>query len=187
MHFIPTYSSWLNQVERFFALITDKAIRRGSFSSVNQLVKRIDQFVSHYNENCKPFIWTAIADSILEKLHRLYSRISGTEHQPNLVHWRQFLLWIKKRTLLALLDSTARADASCDHNAPPEVAVVQAWRGAAIPVLTYDKALSALTEHRGNLHKAARALGTTPRAVAQAFTEDRPPERQLPAGIRILK
>ncbi|RQR44059.1 IS630 family transposase [Burkholderia sp. Bp9126] len=80
MHFIPTYSSWLNQVERFFALITDKAIRRGSFSSVKQLIKRIDQFVSHYNENCKPFAWTASADSILEKLHRLCSRISGTGH-----------------------------------------------------------------------------------------------------------
>jgi putative transposase len=80
MHFIPTYSSWLNQVERFFALITDKAIRRGSFGSVKQLIKRIDQFVSHYNENCKPFMWTASADSILEKLHRLCSRISGTEH-----------------------------------------------------------------------------------------------------------
>ncbi|MEX3582155.1 MAG: IS630 family transposase [Burkholderia sp.] len=80
MHFMPTYSSWLNQVERFFALITDKATRRGSFSSVKQLVKRIDQFVSHYNESGKPLIWTATADSILEKLHRLCSRISGTEH-----------------------------------------------------------------------------------------------------------
>lgn len=82
VHFIPTYSSWLNQVERFFALITDKAIRRGSFSSVKQLTKRIDQFVSHYNATCGPFIWTATADSILEKLHRHCSRISGTEHWP---------------------------------------------------------------------------------------------------------
>jgi putative transposase len=80
MHFIPTYSSWLNQVERFFALITDKAIRRGSFTSVSQLVQRIDQFVTHHNTNCKPFRWTASADSILEKLHRLCSRISGTGH-----------------------------------------------------------------------------------------------------------
>ena len=78
MHFTPTYSSWLNQVERFFALITDKAIRRGSFTSVRQLVQRIDQFVSHLNANCQPFKWTATADSILEKLHRLCSRISGT-------------------------------------------------------------------------------------------------------------
>jgi putative transposase len=80
MHFIPTYSSWLNQVERFFALIADKAIRRCSFGSVKQLITRIEQFVSHYNENCKPFMWTTSADSILEKLHRLCSRISGTEH-----------------------------------------------------------------------------------------------------------
>jgi len=80
MHFIPTYSSWLNQVERFFALITDKAIRRGSFTSVKQLVERIDQFVTHHNANCQRFQWTATADSILEKLHRLCSRISGTGH-----------------------------------------------------------------------------------------------------------
>lgn len=80
MHFIPTYSSWLNQVERFFALITDKAIRRGSFTSVKQLVQRIDHFVAAHNANCQPFKWTATADSILEKLHRLCSRISGTGH-----------------------------------------------------------------------------------------------------------
>ncbi len=80
MHFIPTYSSWLNQVERFFALMTDKAIRRGSFTSVKQLVQRIDHFVAHHNTQVQPFRWTATADSILEKLHRLCSRISGTGH-----------------------------------------------------------------------------------------------------------
>jgi len=80
MHFIPTYSSWLNQVERFFSIITDKAIRRGSFASVNELVAKIDHFVTHYNQNCKPFIWTATADSILAKLGRLCERISGTGH-----------------------------------------------------------------------------------------------------------
>jgi putative transposase len=80
MHFIPTYSSWLNQVERFFSLITDKAIRRGSFTSVRQLVRRIEHFVACYNETCRPFQWTATADSILEKLQRLCSRISGTGH-----------------------------------------------------------------------------------------------------------
>ena len=80
MHFTPTYSSWLNQVERFFALITDKAIRRGSLTSVKQLVQRIDQFVTHHNTNSQPFRWTATADSILEKLHRLCSHISGTGH-----------------------------------------------------------------------------------------------------------
>ncbi|AST25819.1 IS630-like element ISRso5 family transposase [Ralstonia pseudosolanacearum] len=80
MHFIPTYSSWLNQVERFFAIITDKAIRRGSFTSVKELVQKIDHFVAHYNQNCKPFAWTATADSILSKLSRLCERISGTGH-----------------------------------------------------------------------------------------------------------
>ena len=80
MHFIPTYSSWLNQVERFFALITDKAIRRGSFTSVKQLVLRIDQFVTRHNTDSRPFRWTATADSIIEKLHRLCSRICGTGH-----------------------------------------------------------------------------------------------------------
>lgn len=80
MHFIPTYSSWLNQVERFFGLITDKAIRRGSFKSVRQLIKCIDHFVQHYNTQCQPFRWTATAESILAKLERLCSRISGTGH-----------------------------------------------------------------------------------------------------------
>jgi len=78
MHFIPTYSSWLNQVERFFGLITDKTIRRGSFSSVKDRVAKIDHFVASYNKSCKPFAWTATADSILAKLHRLCSPISGT-------------------------------------------------------------------------------------------------------------
>lgn len=80
IHFIPTYSSWLNLVERFFALITDKAIRRGSFRSVKELVGKIDRFVTQHNKHCKPFVWTATADSILGKLDRLTSRISGTGH-----------------------------------------------------------------------------------------------------------
>jgi len=79
-HFIPTYSSWLNQVERFFAIITDKAIRRDSFKSVKELVKKIEAFVQNYNTKSKPFVWTATADSILAKLQRLCERISGTEH-----------------------------------------------------------------------------------------------------------
>ena len=80
LHFIPTYSSWLNLVERFFALITDKAIRRGSFRSVSQLIAKIDHFVAHHNQNSNPFVWTATADSILAKLQRLCQRISGTQH-----------------------------------------------------------------------------------------------------------
>ncbi|HEX4068061.1 MAG TPA: IS630 family transposase, partial [Acidobacteriaceae bacterium] len=80
IHYTPTYSSWLNQVERWFGLITQQAIRRGSFRSVRELIARINQFVQHYNRNCRPFAWTATADSILQKLTRLCSRISGTQH-----------------------------------------------------------------------------------------------------------
>ena len=80
MHYTPTYSSWLNQVERWFGLITQRAIRRGSFRSVKELVQKIDDFVQHYNRKQRPFIWTATADSILQKIARLCSRISGTRH-----------------------------------------------------------------------------------------------------------
>ena len=80
LHFVPTYSSWLNLVERFFAHISDKAIRRGSFGSVRDLIGKIDHFVTHYNRTCRPFVWTATADSILAKLQRLCLRINGTEH-----------------------------------------------------------------------------------------------------------
>jgi putative transposase len=80
IHFTPTYSSWLNQVERWFALITQRAIRRGSFRSVKELVQKIESFVQHYNRTSRPFVWTATADSILRKISRLCSRISGTQH-----------------------------------------------------------------------------------------------------------
>jgi putative transposase len=78
IHYIPTYSSWLNQVERWFALVTQRAIRRGSFRSVKDRIQKIDAFVQHYNRSTRPFVWTATADSILEKIARLCSRISGT-------------------------------------------------------------------------------------------------------------
>ena len=71
---------WLNQVERWFGIITQQAIRRGSFSSVPQLRKRIDGFVENYNKNCRPFVWTATADSILDKVERIGLLVSGTAH-----------------------------------------------------------------------------------------------------------
>ena len=78
LHFTPNYSSWLNQVERWFSLITQRAIRRGSFGSVKELVAKIDEFVQAYNEDSAPFIWHATTESILEKLSRLCEAISGT-------------------------------------------------------------------------------------------------------------
>lgn len=80
VHFTPTYASWLNQVERWFGIITQRAIRRGSFSSVKELIAKIEQFVAAYNKTKAPFNWTATADSILEKLQRLCTQISGTGH-----------------------------------------------------------------------------------------------------------
>lgn len=80
IHYTPTYSSWLNQVEIWFNIITQKAIRRGSFKSVPQLVKRIQKFVAKYNPEAQPFAWTATADSILQKLKRLNQVIHGTRH-----------------------------------------------------------------------------------------------------------
>ena len=80
VHYTPTYASWLNQVERWFGIITQRAIRRGSFSNVKELIARIEKFVAHYNKSTVPFVWTATADSILEKLQRLCSQISGTAH-----------------------------------------------------------------------------------------------------------
>ena len=80
VHYTPTYSSWLNQVERWFGLITQQAIRRGSFSSVPALVKAIQHFVEHYNQDARPFLWTATSESILAKLERLMKVINGTPH-----------------------------------------------------------------------------------------------------------
>ena len=80
VHFTPTYASWLNQVERWFGIITQKAIRRGSFTSVKALIRNIERFVEQYNARTSPFVWTATAESILAKLQRLCSYISGTQH-----------------------------------------------------------------------------------------------------------
>lgn len=80
VHYTPTYSSWLNQVEIWFGIITKKAIRRGTFSSVKDLTNKIDKFVSEYNAKAKPFTWYATADSILNKVKRLCKAISGTQH-----------------------------------------------------------------------------------------------------------
>lgn len=80
IHYTPTYASWLNQVEIWFNIITQRAIRRGTFTSVKALIAKIEQYVSHYNHNSLPFVWTATANSILQKVKRLCQRISETGH-----------------------------------------------------------------------------------------------------------
>ena len=80
LHFTPTSASWLNQVERWFGLISRRAIERGSFTSVKQLKQTIDQFIAAYNEEATPFVWVATADSIFSKIQRFTSRITGIPH-----------------------------------------------------------------------------------------------------------
>jgi transposase len=70
MHFTPTSASWLNQVERFFGLITDKRIRRGVFTSVGELESAIMDYLDHHNAQPKPFLWTKSPGQILEKVAR---------------------------------------------------------------------------------------------------------------------
>jgi len=70
LHFIPTSSSWLNLVERWFRELTEKALRRGVFHSVPELIDAIEAFLAAHNDDPKPFVWTASADAILAKVSR---------------------------------------------------------------------------------------------------------------------
>ncbi len=79
LHFTPTGSPWLNQIERWFAAITTKRIRCGTFRSVKEVIHAIEGYIRENNENPKPFVWTATAKSILRKL-RKYKEILDTAH-----------------------------------------------------------------------------------------------------------
>lgn len=70
MHFTPTSASWLNRIERFFRDLTSQRIRRGVFRSVPELIVEIETYIAHHNQRPKPFIWTAKASDILEKVKR---------------------------------------------------------------------------------------------------------------------
>jgi transposase len=80
VHFTPTSASWLNQVERWFALITEQQIRRGTHRSTIQLEKAIREYLVKYNEDPKPFIWTKSANDILASIKRFCLRISNSGH-----------------------------------------------------------------------------------------------------------
>ncbi len=84
MHYTPTSASWLNRVERFFRDITTARLRNGVFRSVPEWIQAIDEYIVHDNKNPKPFIWTAQAKDILEKViradHRLSSKQNATLH-----------------------------------------------------------------------------------------------------------
>jgi transposase len=70
IHYVPTSCSWLNLIERWFAELTNKRIRRDSFLSVDQLIAAINDFLAAWNENPRPFVWTATVESIVAKLAR---------------------------------------------------------------------------------------------------------------------
>jgi transposase len=80
LHFTPTSASWLNQVERWFAKITQERIRRDAFRSVGELERAILAYVQTNNQDPKPFVWTASADLILGKVQTLCERINLSGH-----------------------------------------------------------------------------------------------------------
>ena len=80
LHFTPTGASWINLVERWFGLLTDKQIRRGVHRSTEELVAAIMRYLEVSNENPKPFVWTKTADEILESVARFCRRTSGSGH-----------------------------------------------------------------------------------------------------------
>src|SRR3954451_24641474 len=80
VHYTPTYSSWINQVERWFAYLTDDLLRRSDHRSVQALEKDIRDWVKAWNENPRPFIWTKNAEQILNSLGRLLQRNNGAGH-----------------------------------------------------------------------------------------------------------
>ncbi len=79
LHFIPTSSSWLNLVERFFGLLTERQLRRGVFTSVQELEETIMDFIERHNEDKKPFVWTKSAEEILEKVGRARRALSNQQ------------------------------------------------------------------------------------------------------------
>ena len=80
MHFTPTYSSWLNLVERWFAELTTKWIKRGTHRSVRDLVKSIRTWIANWNDNPRPFVWHKTADEILDSLAAYCQRINDSGH-----------------------------------------------------------------------------------------------------------
>jgi transposase len=80
LHYTPTYSSWLNQVERWFSELTTKKLRRGTHHSVADLRRDINDWVEHWNANPRPFVWRKTADEILDNLAGYLQRINDSRH-----------------------------------------------------------------------------------------------------------
>jgi transposase len=94
LHFTPTGSSWINQVERWFGFLTSQMIRRGAHKSVQALEKDIRSWIAHWNDDPKPFVWKKTAEEILDSLARYLQRISGAGHERSSIEIRAAKLWI---------------------------------------------------------------------------------------------
>ena len=82
VHFTPTHGSWLNLVERWFALLTERALRRGVHCSVRELEKAVREYLDAHNEDPKPFVWTKTADEIIENIRR-FAQTTLDIHAPD--------------------------------------------------------------------------------------------------------
>jgi hypothetical protein len=81
MHFTPTSASWLNMVDRFFPSLSTDRLERGVFKSVPELIAAIDEYIAVHNENPKPFVWTAKANDILQKVIRANRRLGSKKNE----------------------------------------------------------------------------------------------------------
>jgi hypothetical protein len=85
VHFTPTSASWLNQVERWFAMLTERQIRRGTHRSTVESENAIRSYLALNNRDPKPFVWTTTADQILESIKRFCMRTSNSGHECVLI------------------------------------------------------------------------------------------------------
>jgi hypothetical protein len=90
LHFTPTSSSWLNLVERFFGVLTEHQLKRGIFTSVDELEQKIMAYIDNNNKNPKPFVWTKSAEEILEKVSRARATLDNIQ-----TNWDTTLVGIK--------------------------------------------------------------------------------------------
>ena len=79
LHFTPTSSSWLNLVERFFGVLTERQLKRGVFTSVEELEQKIIEYIDNNNKNPKPFVWTKSAEEILDKVNRAWETLNNIQ------------------------------------------------------------------------------------------------------------
>ena len=80
LHFTPTYSSWISQVERWFAELQRGCLDRGVFCSLDELTTALEAWIKFWNANARPFKWTKTADQIIDRICHYCSRISGPGH-----------------------------------------------------------------------------------------------------------